>query len=398
MSTTFPTSLQDLDATRGATGNPLSSPNHITHHTNEDDTIEALQAKVGIDNSAVTTSLDYLVKNTSSSNPGHKHTLVNGATDVTASAAELNILDGATLTVTELNYVDGVTSAIQTQLDTKAADSAVVHDTGNETIDGIKTFSSDPIIPDEAYSSSWNGVLEPPTKNAVYDKIETIDPNYFMGAGTNAAKTYWNFNIPLLVTTNVPSGDIWTLGSNSSLDVWSLNAARLLLSADNNSATLTTSGIFMEDSLATATPIEFATTKNVIVEFGVKLKTVGTEQQGFGLTSGGIGLYDYDDQTVDTAAFTIDPTGNIYGKTGNAGSGHTETLLSGVTVTNLNTYRIEFDPGVNVKFYVNGVLKATNTTNLPDGNNDIKFGWAFEGNTNNNDQMLVTTPFFAIEK
>jgi hypothetical protein len=39
---------------------------------------------------------------------------------VTATAAELNILDGATLTVTELNYVDGVTSAIQTQLNAKA--------------------------------------------------------------------------------------------------------------------------------------------------------------------------------------------------------------------------------------------------------------------------------------
>ncbi len=40
--------------------------------------------------------------------------------DLTASAAELNILDGATLTTTELNYVDGVTSAIQTQLNGKA--------------------------------------------------------------------------------------------------------------------------------------------------------------------------------------------------------------------------------------------------------------------------------------
>lgn len=39
---------------------------------------------------------------------------------VTASAAELNILDGATLTTTELNYVDGVTSNIQTQLDAKS--------------------------------------------------------------------------------------------------------------------------------------------------------------------------------------------------------------------------------------------------------------------------------------
>lgn len=50
----------------------------------------------------------------------HTHLLAAGATDVTASAAEVNILDGATLTTTELNYVDGVTSAIQTQLNLKA--------------------------------------------------------------------------------------------------------------------------------------------------------------------------------------------------------------------------------------------------------------------------------------
>lgn len=41
---------------------------------------------------------------------------------VTADATELNILDGATLTTTELNYVDGVTSAIQTQLDGKVSE------------------------------------------------------------------------------------------------------------------------------------------------------------------------------------------------------------------------------------------------------------------------------------
>ena len=40
---------------------------------------------------------------------------------VTARTAELNILDGVTATTTELNYVDGVTSAIQEQLDGKAA-------------------------------------------------------------------------------------------------------------------------------------------------------------------------------------------------------------------------------------------------------------------------------------
>lgn len=39
---------------------------------------------------------------------------------VNATAAELNILDGATVTTAELNYLDGVSSSVQTQLNTKA--------------------------------------------------------------------------------------------------------------------------------------------------------------------------------------------------------------------------------------------------------------------------------------
>jgi len=43
---------------------------------------------------------------------------------VTATTSELNILDGVTATTTELNYVDGVTSNIQTQIDGKQASAA----------------------------------------------------------------------------------------------------------------------------------------------------------------------------------------------------------------------------------------------------------------------------------
>lgn len=42
---------------------------------------------------------------------------------ITATAAELNKLDGVTATLTEINYLDGVASNIQTQLDGKAASS-----------------------------------------------------------------------------------------------------------------------------------------------------------------------------------------------------------------------------------------------------------------------------------
>lgn len=68
-----------------------------------------------------------------------------------------------------------VSTAQQTALNLKANDADVVHDTGNETVDGVKTFTSDPIIPDEAYNATtWNGSLEPATKNAIRDKIETM--------------------------------------------------------------------------------------------------------------------------------------------------------------------------------------------------------------------------------
>lgn len=43
---------------------------------------------------------------------------------VTANASEINVLDGITASTTELNYVDGVTSAIQTQIDNKVTKNA----------------------------------------------------------------------------------------------------------------------------------------------------------------------------------------------------------------------------------------------------------------------------------
>lgn len=42
-----------------------------------------------------------------------------GGVAVTATAVELNVLDGVTATTAELNFVDGVTSAVQTQLNGK---------------------------------------------------------------------------------------------------------------------------------------------------------------------------------------------------------------------------------------------------------------------------------------
>ena len=72
---------------------------------------------------------------------------LNTLDGITATVSELNTLDGITATVTELNYTDGVTSAIQTQLDNKqpldadlTAIAALVNTDGNIIVGNGSTW------------------------------------------------------------------------------------------------------------------------------------------------------------------------------------------------------------------------------------------------------------------
>ena len=69
--------------------------------------------------SDLTVTGDVTATNLSGTNTGDSQTLADGVSDVTATATELNLLDGLTATTAELNFVSGVTSNVQTQLGTK---------------------------------------------------------------------------------------------------------------------------------------------------------------------------------------------------------------------------------------------------------------------------------------
>ena len=60
MATNYPTGLDNL--ANPASTDELDAPSHSQQHANANDAIEALEAKVGVNNSAVTTSLDYRVR------------------------------------------------------------------------------------------------------------------------------------------------------------------------------------------------------------------------------------------------------------------------------------------------------------------------------------------------
>jgi len=83
----FPTSLDDLSTTRASTGSDkLNAPDHLEHHLAEDTAIQAVETKIGVNASGVATSLDYLLKNASSINPGHKHNFLSALDGVPAQA------------------------------------------------------------------------------------------------------------------------------------------------------------------------------------------------------------------------------------------------------------------------------------------------------------------------
>lgn len=96
------------------------------------------------------------------------------------------ILTGQTPSV-----LDGVTENVQTQIDAKAADNAVVHLAGNETISGTKTFTGGVVMKGGAdVASSGNAVLN---VEGVATDTDYID--MYVSGGTN--KTH-----PLVLQNN----------------------------------------------------------------------------------------------------------------------------------------------------------------------------------------------------
>lgn len=93
---------------------------------------------------------------------GKEPTITGAATTITGSnltASRVVISNGSgkidvsSTTSTELGYVHGVTSDIQTQINAKADDNAVVHLADAETISGVKTFSASPKVPTAGITS-----------------------------------------------------------------------------------------------------------------------------------------------------------------------------------------------------------------------------------------------------
>ncbi len=124
------TNQRALDATSAAydaAGSAGAVASDLTDHENATEAHGATGAVVGTTNtqSLSNKTISY-VDNTITVQVANVSDLTASASElntldgITASTSELNLLDGVTATTAELNYLDGVTSGIQNQLDDKA--------------------------------------------------------------------------------------------------------------------------------------------------------------------------------------------------------------------------------------------------------------------------------------
>jgi len=140
---------------------------------------------------------------------------------ISATAAELNVLDGITASTAELNYTDGVTSNIQTQLDAKidetsATGSAVIPSGTEAERDGSPAagylrFNSDEGSFEGYDGSAWGSIGGGASAGgAIYENTDDITANYTITTGSNGLSV-GPITIASGVTVTVPSGQRWVV-------------------------------------------------------------------------------------------------------------------------------------------------------------------------------------------
>jgi len=148
---------------------------------------------------------------------------LSNLSNVTATSAELNVLDGITASTTELNYVDGATSNIQTQLNGKAATGITISAggglTGGGSLSANRTISHAATSSQASVNNSGGNFIQDISVDT-YGHITgistaSISSGFSASAGTNGyvtlpngIKLQWGqVYVPAnsLVTVNFPS-------------------------------------------------------------------------------------------------------------------------------------------------------------------------------------------------
>lgn len=231
------------------------------------------------------------------------------------------------------------------------------------------------------------------------------DTNGGLGGGSGVVgvlrnsivKTYFNVQLLFILWT----GDALNAASTD-FPNWIRNSSDVLVAPAGISAEFQSAGadsIYLNSIFGSGTSatIQFDNTNILILDWWAKLPATSTGDINMGFANNSA-VYNrvYNSSTNGFVGFSMrGSTGVIYATISKNAVGVTNTdVSSGITNTNWNNFRIEFDISNNALFYINGVLKATlSGANLTTSANNILFGF---GRSDSAD-FVLTAPTLSLQ-
>jgi hypothetical protein len=331
MSTDFPTALDALT-------NPLSTDNtvtvpHASQHSNENDAIEALEAKVGANGSAVQTSHDYKLSGVTSAD---KAASLAGTEDLTnkslKSGTKITLGSDATGDI-YYRHSDGTLKRL-------AADEGKIL----KIASGIPTYAAETVTNDA--STTVEGIVEEAT-------LAEIDAN--TGAGGTSARLFVN---PSTLGKSIDG----TLASNSDAKIPSQKAVKTYVDNVSTAQVVTASANLKisNDTARTNTTGTYAKLKESTVFYGGTVRVVFDLKTGNGAETvngriyvNGVAIGTERSKTGDTnytTQATEDISVNPFDKVQIYGHG------SGLIATYVQNFRISYDLSTGNTYYINPSL------------------------------------------
>lgn len=444
MSITYPTTLDSLPnpTNTDLLENATLALDHDQQHANANDAIEALEAKVGVNGSAVTTSHDYKLSGVTGSDKAVSKTGTETLTNKTLTAPQINfgsdangdiiIRNGSGVTtrlaIGTTDQILAVQSGLPAWIANPSATTATYSTAGISTIDAdVRYYAADAGANDTyvitlspaptAYTTGMKISFKANTINTgaatlnvnslgaktivkgvnttladgdiaagmfctvIYDGTNFVLQNPVVpaisitdlsnyAANTLETNVTWNtFQVPMYYSSAgvVPGWHI--SGMASSLTSGGYGGAGGLLELNSGGAAYMSA--FLPGTSST-TRYDFSGSKDVRIKFRWKAGASNILGVGFADTTD---IYASNSANGNSARF-IFSSGTLYAVTGTGAANTNTDISSGITSTNWNVFEIVCNTGTDVKFYVNGTLKATHSTNLPTGVIPLSIGYS----------------------
>lgn len=380
MSTNYPSSFDDSTSLPVESTTTSLSTNHVPNHTNSRDAIIALQTKVGVNSSAVTTTHDYKLSGVTGSDKAVSKTGTETLTNKTLTAPVINVGSDATgdmyyrnsggtftrLAIGSSGQVVTVAGGVPTYAtptavsDGSYAAKGVLQGLTDASTSGL-TISSGVISVNSGTGANnivkLNGSSQIPAVDG--SLLTGIEGLYSHAVSTGTQDNYYAMPLSIMNTSST-SAVGWT-ASTVTFTSGGIGGYFLLTPTASSNFELSTGSLPGSGSTLI---YNITTNKALRVKGKIAIEDL-SDRKGFGFCITPANIHTaHTDVTNGEVRFVFNGS-SLYAQNANGTTATSTDISSGLTLTNWNTYEIIFTPGTSALFYVNGTLKATHTTNLP---------------------------------